>query len=620
MKRFLLLWAIQLLLQDSFAQSAETTDYTRFKTEIAAQPDTVRIARMGDFAQRLIEKGRAGEALTVLNEALAIAEGLQDDRQLSRVQMYFGRMELDQGAYPAALERFQTAVDLLKNTPDHRQKIVLHLRIGQTYFLSNDLTQAERYFLEALKLARTHKKELLTADTYSELANLEDSRKNPHKALIYNAKAIAIYKAHGEDYISTLFNRAIEYKNAGNYVESERIYRQVLKYADEHNDDFIRGYVHVNLPNTLLLLDRPDEAERYARLALKWSENGPDRLKIREDLFDVLTRIYEKRGRFAQALAYARQKAVYRDSVLNADKARQLVMAESRFQARQQQARIQDLDEANLRKNRQLLWVSAGLIVVVGLLGLLFRQNRLIRRTNARLTENNRIITENNRKISEQSEQLKILLRELHHRVKNNLAIVSSLLRLQSRRLKDEGAVEAVRTGQQRVEAMALIHQQLYQVDSVTAVNIREYITELYEGLVQAYGYDKKPFDGRLHIEPAVLDVDLSILLGLILNEILTNAFKHAYEGVDDPHLSIRLLADGSGSPNLVRPGLTLEVQDNGNGLDLSHWERPTGSFGKRLIVSLSEQVGGKLEVQNRNGTYFRLVIPPVFETEPVAA
>ncbi|WP_379848032.1 histidine kinase dimerization/phosphoacceptor domain -containing protein [Larkinella bovis] len=602
------------------AQPPLHTAYDTLKTSLAQKPDTVQLLEYRNFAHAMLQKGRVGEAQMALKEALTIAEQVKNAEQISKVFTSLGMLEIDQGNFAEALKFFQQALDHLEKSAFASQKILVLLRIGQVYFSSNNLKLSEQYYRQGLRLAQQHNKPVLMADAYAELANLEDSRSNSQQALAYNAKAIAIYQASGEEYISALFNRAIEYKNAGQYAQSERVYRQCLRYAEEHKDDYLKGYVYVNLPNTLLLLNRPDEAEKYAQLALKWSENGPERLKIREEIYDILTRIYEKRGQDRQALAFFRQKTAYRDSVLNAEKSRQLIMAESRYQAREKENQIRELDKENSQKSAQLSWLSGGLAILIGLLGLLFWQYRTIRRTNARLMENNRIISESHQKISDQSKQLKILLRELNHRVKNNLAIVSSLLRLQSKRLGDAGALQAVRDGQQRIEAMALIHQRLYMTDNVSAINMREYITDLFDGLLLAYGYDRSSFDWELLIEQEELDVDLSVLLGLILNEILTNAFKYAFSQAKRPFLRIRLSADTFNQPNLVRPQLTLEVQDNGAGLDLRRWEQPTHSFGKRLIMSLSEQAGGQLEVSNRNGTYYRLVIPPVYGTSSEAA
>jgi two-component sensor histidine kinase len=196
-----------------------------------------------------------------------------------------------------------------------------------------------------------------------------------------------------------------------------------------------------------------------------------------------------------------------------------------------------------------------------------------------------------------------LMMRELHHRVKNNLAVVSSLLKLQSTRLEDEKAVQAVRTGQQRVEAMSLIHQKLYQTDSVTRVNMRDYLQSLAGSLLIAYGYQPSEFDLRVETEIDEVDVDVAIPLGLIANELITNAFKYAYAGDQQPQLHICLRN---------HDGITLDVRDNGPGIPVTDWlhtDQKT-SFGKRLIFMLTEQLEGKVELLQQNGTLIRLHIP----------
>jgi two-component sensor histidine kinase len=151
------------------------------------------------------------------------------------------------------------------------------------------------------------------------------------------------------------------------------------------------------------------------------------------------------------------------------------------------------------------------------------------------------------------------MMKELHHRVKNNLQIVTSLLNLQAYRLNDGEAIAAIRQSQQRVHAMSLIHQRLYKTDVSAFVNIREYLTDLSESLLSSYGYDRDSFDLRVSAQEELLDVDKVLLLGLIVNEIVTNAFKYAYKDIANPSLSYRLYGTGD---NIV-----LSVTDQWDGL-----------------------------------------------------
>jgi two-component sensor histidine kinase len=201
-----------------------------------------------------------------------------------------------------------------------------------------------------------------------------------------------------------------------------------------------------------------------------------------------------------------------------------------------------------------------------------------------------------------QSDKLKLLMKELHHRVKNNLQIISSLLSLQSFRIKDEAASKAVREGQQRIEAMSLIHQRLYTRDNITEINIREFITDLVESLQNAYGYREDDITISLDIASERMDVDQAIPLSLIINELVTNVFKYACEDNSHPELTIKLLR--------VNDSIHLSVADNGRGINIEEWKEKEGSFGKELIRTFVKQLNGYLDLTVNSGTQFRLTIP----------
>ena len=197
--------------------------------------------------------------------------------------------------------------------------------------------------------------------------------------------------------------------------------------------------------------------------------------------------------------------------------------------------------------------------------------------------------------------QIKLLMKELHHRVKNNLQIVSSLLSLQSFRIKDKIAADAVREGQHRIEAMSLIHQRLYTHDNITEVNIKEYVTDLSESLMQAYGHNRNNFILTLNIENEMMDVDKAIPLSLIINELVTNAFKYAYTNIAKPVLTITLTKKQN--------DMQLFIADNGKGLDMEAWQNNKG-YGKELVQTFVKQLDGEITVKINNGTTFTITFP----------
>ena len=313
---------------------------------------------------------------------------------------------------------------------------------------------------------------------------------------------------------------------------------------------------------------------------------------------------YRDAGRLSQAIKLMEEWKNLLNDLNRLDKTQAVARIEAGYKSEKQQARISGLAQENARKQRQLWRLGAGLALLAGLLGLSGWQYRLIRQTNGRLRTKNATITENNQRIQEQGRRLTLLLRELHHRVKNNLAIVSGLLNLQSGSLADPAAARAVREGRQRVEAMGLIHQRLYQTADVMTVDMAPYLTNLVESLLVAYGFEEEYFDLVLELDLPALDVDRAVPLGLIINELVTNALKYAYAHMTRPLLRILLTSDGPAG------SLRLEVEDNGPGIDAAQWQAPDSSFGKQLILALSEQMGGQVTMRNQPGAFFQLLVP----------
>jgi two-component sensor histidine kinase len=199
------------------------------------------------------------------------------------------------------------------------------------------------------------------------------------------------------------------------------------------------------------------------------------------------------------------------------------------------------------------------------------------------------------------AQHIKLLMKELHHRVKNNLQIVSSLLSLQSFRIKDQAAIDAVKEGQHRIEAMSLIHQKLYVQDNITTVNMQEFIIDIAESLMHAYGYKKNNFRLEINVTETLIDVDKAIPLSIIINELITNAFKYAFTNIENPELKITFTKQMQTAE--------LSVADNGIGIDVHAWETNDG-YGKELVQTFTEQLEGTLTLSLDHGTNFRIVFP----------
>lgn len=563
---------------------------------LADAPDTLQTWTLREMGDSLVRISQLTPAKLAYDEALAIALSHNHPADIGRSYRGVGYWYMQINDYQQAISHYQKALGFVKQAGVPYQVARTLNFIGSAYIKLNDLKMGRAYMEQAFVAARQAHKPDLEIELTSEMAVLEGKSNRHDQALLLNQKIADYYKQQKDTntYYGSLFNLAITHKNLKNYARAEAIFRDILAYSKRTGDVFYENYVYANMPNALIPLGKLDEAEAQSKQLIARSETtGAEKFYFQEEAYAMLSRVEQQRGNYKQALTYYQKRAALHDSLFNATRNRQLAETEARFQTQEKEAQIRVLDTLNAQKTRQV-WAGAGVILLLSiLLGTLFVLYQRIGRNRAQ--------------IQQQANQLTILMRELHHRVKNNLAIVSSLLRLQSNQMDDEKAVAAVRVGQQRVEAMSLIHQRLYQTDNVSSVNMREFLTDLSESLMRAYGYASEDFDLQLDIEQNELDVDVAMPLGLIVNELITNAFKYAYAQVERPLLRIGLKQQTTSTP-----GLTLEVQDNGPGLDTAVWQK-TGertSFGRRLVQSLTEQLDGELSVIQQNGTLFRLHIP----------
>ena len=193
-----------------------------------------------------------------------------------------------------------------------------------------------------------------------------------------------------------------------------------------------------------------------------------------------------------------------------------------------------------------------------------------------------------------------ILLKEIHHRVKNNMQIISSLLSLQSRYLKHPADVELFKESQRRIRSMALIHEMLYRSESLSRIDFGAYVSNLLDSLHSSIDFSRGRIAYRKELEEVHLDVQTAIPCGFIVNELVSNALKHAFPGErrGEIHVSLQCLEDGA---------IHLTVRDDGVGLSPGFDIRKENSMGMQLVTMLTDQIDGMIEVDCSRGTKFRL-------------
>lgn len=325
-------------------------------------------------------------------------------------------------------------------------------------------------------------------------------------------------------------------------------------------------------------------------------------LDLQQKACDCLFKAYKALGNYKDALSNHELLKLLNDSLRNDANTKYITQLEMQYEFdKEEEERLlleretQLLQEAKDRRNRRTLMILVTLLTISLIVGYLIFQNYQIKK------KSEAELSEKNNEIFIALKEKELLLGEIHHRVKNNLQVISSLLRLQSRYIEDDIALNAISAGQSRVQSMALLHENLYQDDNFTGVNMQTYFDRLINGLFTTLNISPERIKLEKDIAPIELDVDFVVPIGLITNELITNSLKHAFSNQEDGLLKVRLYEKNH--------QLNLEVSDNGKGMSADFFENKSTSFGHKLIKAFATKLKAELRVINDEGTTVKLVI-----------
>jgi two-component sensor histidine kinase len=358
--------------------------------------------------------------------------------------------------------------------------------------------------------------------------------------------------------------------------------------------------IYLTLGKFYLLTKRYDKARHYLQQSLDLERNNSPLLRGAE-LHLLLFEVDSAQGRFPAAIAHYQRYKLLTDSVFNERKNKQLASLEIQYDTRKKEQNIAlltkqtQVQQASIREREfQRNALVIGALLLAGLLGLGYNRYRLKQRSNQLLEAKQAEINQQNISLQHLLTEKDWMLKEIHHRVKNNLEVISSLLETQSDYLHEPAALVALREGQNRVHAMALIHQKLYQSDSLSVVNMAAYIREIAEHLLESFDC-QDTVQMHLHLALIELEITLATPLGLIINEALTNALKYACPRPQPGNITIELVEIGFQHFRLV-------IEDDGAGFPPDFDTEDSGTMGLTIMRGLSGQIDGKLHITQTPG------------------
>ena len=460
------------------------------------------------------------------------------------------------------------------------QKAYYHPKIKQ----SDNFTQWSAMFL----LAQEHERQ----------NNLDSADHFARETQAYSKLYFPFQESWAILILARINSKRKKYDEAVNYC------KQIL--ATSNGEE---GFFENEVANELALIyfnqGKQDSAQRYAGEALAGANKFKNYLVIMNSS-NLLSQVFEKTDP-AKAFGFLKISTAAKDTVTNIEKAKQVKQLEIK-----EKQRIDDLNLAGTYAKNQLRFNTAVALLLSALVisFVLYRNNRNKQKANLALKDKNDKIEKTVSELNTTQASLvtrnaenELLLKEIHHRVKNNLEVDSSLLALQSNQIDDANTRDAMQEGQNRVQSIGIVHQKLYQGVNLGAIEMKDYFINLSESILDSFGAQK-----RVQVECAMealnVDVDTAVPLGLIVNELLTNTIKYAFPDGRSGKVQIKLAQSANGN-------LQMQVSDNGVGK--SGTISGTG-FGGQLISLLTQQLEGTMKEENNNGTHI------FFEFKPVKA
>jgi len=511
-----------------------------------------------------------------------------------------------QGKYKNALEYYLKSLELFENEPKYaRQKSNVLNNIGSLYQDQKNYKKAIEYFGESLKIAQQIKDTLGIAFAYNNTGEvyLKQGKTQEAKAFFWKSLVWKKAKNHKRSMASGYANLGLVYQKEQKLDSAEYQLGEALNLYREISD--LNGEVEtlLALGDIKISQNQDDKAANYYQEALKHSL-GMGTKPLTQKAYKYLSEYFAKKQEYAQAYSMRVFYDNTKDSLMNLEQMKQVNEMQARYDDDSKKKQIQLLEKEktiySLEKasQNQLKWVLTGVLVVVvlGIIGLAWAY-RLKQRSNEQLSQQNKVVEET-------LSQKEILLKEIHHRVKNNLQIISSLLHLQAH--KGQNPQDMLQQSQDRIQAMAIIHEKLYKSDNLQSISLADYIENLLNYFEKTYALEQKNIQVQTTLENIHLDIDRLVPCGLILNELITNAIKYAFTEKHTGIISVWA--------SLQAGVCILEIKDNGVGLPADFNPQKAKSLGLRLVDGLVKQIKGAWEYKTENGSLFQIRFEPALQ------
>lgn len=537
------------------------------------------------FAQKFSYSAKQLEKIRYANKV--IKEGIKSNDSLQIAEGYYllAKMESDAGNYLSSQNYFIKSLHI-------QEKFGINYKVGRLYIrlYGNELKQG--HYDNALKYLRTSLEIYKKIDSNEGLMNayagIGNLYKDPKSTLKLNYDSALVYYSKAKFYgikSNDTLGVASANLSIGDILlaqkKPESIDYYLSTYKTYSKSDKIHNSIHVllNLASAYVVFKQLDKAKFHLteaqRIYDKYLNNEFD---SKSHLISVKAEYYEAVGNWEEAFKYLKEKTALEIKQITADRDGAVSRLNVEFETQKKETQLQQqhaeirLKDQNIKIQRLFLW-SVGFLLLFTIILSIFL---------FRLSKKNYQISQKNM----------ILIREQNHRVKNNLQVISSLLNLQGNLLKDSQAKVAVDESQLRIESMVILHRQLYDNEQLDQINMEVFVADLSEIIFQSYGLTH--IETHFTISIHQMSADRAVFFGLVLNEVISNACKYAFNEHSYPILVINFHENANET--------TLFVKDNGTKTINTN---SAMSFGMKLINMMATQLNGEITTKYDNGFEF---------------
>jgi two-component sensor histidine kinase len=556
------------------------------------------------------------KAIDLARQSLVIYQQINYP-DLQGIYELLGKLCVLTGDHKKALEYGQLALktaELRKDTTT--QLCSIYNQLGLTYYYLDDFRSALGHFQQALTIARHHNEPSLVGSTGHNTANAYTKLRQYKRSIALLNNLLKTYPTMDLAYKAFMTSTILgSYYRMGQYGQAQhtcnQLMTQLTQLRKENRESEVVAIVYgpvvdfyITTHQLKLARSSLSRLEEYHNASAKKLLADNQRLRFRLD---------SAQGNYLSAINRFMMYKVLRDSLSIESKNKEIARLNVEFETEKKEQELK-LNEANInllkkenlvqqtslhQQQNQRNSLIGGTVLLLALLSVTYNRYRLKQRSNQQLESKQLLIDEKNQTLQQLLEEREWMLKEIHHRVKNNLQVISSMLNSQFDFLKDPTALAAIRESQSRVQVMALIHQKLYMSDNLAQIGMQEYIHEIVDYLIESFDREHTVSSSGT-IADVQLDVSLATPLGLIINEAVTNSLKYAFPQNRKGTVSIELVA-------LADETYRLTMRDDGIGLPADFDFERSNTLGLTMIRGLSKQIKGQLEIIQDNGVHISL-------------